>query len=71
VVEGRQDAGGKWGWAPALDELDHRVQVKRAVRGDPPGETRLDSSAHQAPLTPPGQVLTRIDGGGLQAGRGG
>jgi hypothetical protein len=62
LLVGRHDAGREPGGTPALDELDHRVQVHRAIGRDRGGELRLDARSQEALLTPRDEIVAGLRG---------
>jgi len=52
VVERRQDSCGERGRAPAIDELEHGVQVDAAVSRQPGGEIGGEPRGYESSATP-------------------
>jgi hypothetical protein len=52
AVEGRQDPGSQRWRAPAVNQLEHCMQVKPAVAGQLFSEPHFESCALQLPETP-------------------
>jgi hypothetical protein len=62
VVERRKNPRCEHRRAPVLDELDHRVEVNRAIRRDRGREIGLDTGPQKPLLSPGGEVASGLDG---------
>jgi hypothetical protein len=52
-VERREDPRRQGGRAPAVDELEHRVEVDAAVSRKPGGEVGGETDGYEASAAPP------------------
>jgi hypothetical protein len=60
VVERREDARRELGWASAIDELEHAVQVDPVDTGQPLSEVERKAGADQLPGAPPHPLRTIV-----------